>query len=355
LALPLLLYMVFLPWLSRRPSFSAARLVRAALVGTVAYAIVSGALVNFTGYRRRLAFLFGPATDTWATYPRGLGGAVELGLDALRATPHFTSWPLAVAAAIGILVVVATKRGLARQRALLPLVAAMSFTALYTLGTRRSEDRFLLPQSVLLLPYAAVAVDCASRSWPRARRGIAVAFAAAFVLALVHVASMDATLLADPRYGVERFLASLPARSRVEVYGGVIFMPRVPPNVVAVRPGIEPVSDRQAIAGVTDVVDPAMDPHPRDPDVIVLSTALSDLSRSEEPTRPTPYAKMQYANAETRAFLRALFSGSLGYERVVRAKCVLPWPLTCRRVNASTGGEAWVYERARPVTPGSLL
>ena len=45
---------------------------RGALIAAVIYGVASGALVNPSGFRRRLAFLLGPASQTWAGYPRGL-------------------------------------------------------------------------------------------------------------------------------------------------------------------------------------------------------------------------------------------------------------------------------------------
>jgi hypothetical protein len=352
LVVPVLLSMLVLP--SSRGRAAMVRFLRASLVGILVYALVSGALVNFSGFQRRLAFVFGPGSRTWAAYPTGFYGAVRLMRDALVATPHFTSWPLAALVLVGVVCVAAAPRSSSPRRSLVPFVAAISFTVAYTLIARRNEDRFLLPQSVLLLPYAAVAVDEALRTWPAARRGIVVATTVALVPAVVAVVSLDATLVTDPRYEVERFLASVSPGSRVDVYGGVIFLPRVPPALKAVRPGIESIADRQAVAGVTDLVDAAMDPRPRDPQLIVLSTELSDLSRGEEPKGPTPYAKMQYANTETRVFLRALFDGSLGYERIVRARCSLPWPLACMRERDSTGGEAWVYEKRPTVSTSGL-
>ena len=255
-----------------------------ALVATLVYGVVSGALVNPVGFRRRVAFLLGPASQTWAGYPRGMRGALQLGSDALAAIPHFTSWPIAVAAVFGMIVAVFANRGLDRARVLMPLLAAVSFTWLFSLGARRSEDRFLLPQTLFALPYAALLV---ARTWearPAARPWLGAFAAACVVPALVGVASIDGTLLADSRYEAERFLAGLPPSAHVEILGTTLFLPRLPPGLAVVRPGTEPVADRQKIPGVTELVDPAMDPRPRAPDYIVLATALS----LELVTQPPP-------------------------------------------------------------------
>src|SRR5205085_8988367 len=109
-----------------------------------------------------------------------------------------------------------------RFRAMLPLVAATSFTLVATFGTRRTEDRFLLAQSVFFFPYAALLVDRV-----RSRAALVAGAVVALAPALVAVASLDATLMRDARYEAERFLAELPAGARVEVYGGPIYLPRL--------------------------------------------------------------------------------------------------------------------------------
>jgi hypothetical protein len=189
----------------------------------------------------------------------------------------------------------------------------------------------------------------AQRAWTsfRARVLVALGGGAGFALALLGVASIDATLLADPRYAAEGFLRRLAPGTHMEVYGGPIYLPRIPEGLAAVRPGVEPVAGRQAIAGVEDLVDPAIDPRPRAPDFIVLGTELSTVAMTEPVSAPPPYGLMQYRDAKSRAFLRALHDGSLGYVRVLDASCRLPWPLECRTIHDSTGRDVWIYGRAR--------
>jgi hypothetical protein len=347
LLMPLAAALVVAPWAARRESPFRRPLVTAGLAGIALYGVVSGALVNPVGFRRRIAFLLGPASQTWAGYPRGLGGDVSLARDALRVIPHFTSWPIAIAAVVGVVVVILTSRGMGRVRALQPLLAAVSFTLLFTLGARRSEDRFLLPQTLFVLPYSAVALSRAWEALPRARAALGVLAASCLVPALIGVASLDGTLVVDSRYEAERFLAALPASARVEVLGTTLFLPRLPPALAIVRPGTEPVADRQAIPGVTELVDPEMDPRPRAPDFIVLATALSVELVTEPPPPPAqrPYGSTSYHDEISHRLFRRLFDGSLGYSRSLVARCTLPWPLECRSVHDATGREVWIYSR----------
>lgn len=349
LAIPLGIYVLAVPWLERRAPIFRRDLVRGALGSAAVYAIVSGAVFNPTGFKRRLAFLFGPASRTWEEYPRTAWGRAELAWDALRSLPHFSSWPVAALAVIGV--GLAMRPSAERARRLLPLSAAGSFTLLFNLGALRTEDRFLLPQSLLLLPYAALAFERAATATrarnPRGARGPATLLAAAGALALapavLGVASLDATLLVDPRYAAEKFLATFPAGTRIEVLGSIKFLPRLPSRLVAVRPGVEPLADRQETSGVLELVDARMDPRPRSPELIVLATELSKVTMTEPPTRPSGFGLSTYQDATTRTLLGHLADGSLGYVRVLRAACHLPWPLACRSVHGSTGGEVWIY------------
>jgi hypothetical protein len=322
----------------------ARRSLMGALVAGASYLIVSGALVNPAGFAKRVAFLLGPASRSWSPYPHGLAGAWAVARDAAVSLPRFGSWPLA-AAALGGLVIAFTARGRwDRAQLAVPVVAAVAFALVFDLGARRTEDRFLMPQAILLMPFAGLAFDGAW-TWrpPWAVLGAVVSL----LPALLGVASMDATLLADPRYAAEAYLAALPAGTRVEVYGGPIFLPRLPPQLVASRPGVEALGDRQRIDGVTEIVDAAMDLRPRAPDVVVLSTELSSESVTEPPARPLPFATIGYHDAASHRMLRGLYDGSLGYRRAGTFRCTLPWPLACRRIHDSTAAEVWIYARAQ--------
>jgi hypothetical protein len=357
LLLPLVVALVIVPWAARRESPLRRRLVASAFGVAVLYGVVSGALVNPAGFRRRVAFLLGPASQTWAQYPRGPHGVWLLAGDAVGAIPHFTSWPIALLAVLGVVVAlveapfgVSATRGVERVRVLLPLLAVISFTWLFTLGARRTEDRFLLPQTVFGLPYAALLLARAWDAWPRARRWLGVAAAACVVPALVGVVSMDATLLVDPRYEAERFLAKLPPDTHVEVLGTTTFLPRLPADLQVVRPGTEAIADRQGIPGVTELLDPAMDPRPRAPEYIVLATVLSLEAVTWPPPPPDqrPFGSTAYHDDISHRLFHDLFDGSLGYTRTLIAQCALPWPLECRFVHDATGRDVWIYARSTP-------
>jgi hypothetical protein len=307
------------------------------------FAIVSGALPNPSGFKHRLATLFGPASEDWSPYAKTLAGRLAIARDALLSVPRYASWFLAIAACAGVFLAASTRRGIDRTRALIPLLAAVSFTLVFTLSARRTEDRFLLPQSVLLFPYAGFAVE----AWLGSKRVlIALVSILAFIPPLLAVASVDATLLADSRYAAERFLSTLPAGTRIEAYGGSHFLPRIPASLVATRVGVDDPDTRSHVFGVTDVRALPSDIDARHPDYVVLGAEHSHTFKPIDAPRAR-YGTSEFADADSFRFFVALTAGALDYTRVFRGQCKLPWPLECRRIHGATGRELWIYRRAR--------
>lgn len=338
-------FLFVVPWMllhvarrAPRPSAPRAAGGRAALsalsAGVLVYLLLSGALVNPSGMRQRVAFLLGPASADWSLYPATASGYLGLTKAALLAIPQFTSWPLAALAVLGVGLAITSRP----RPAWVPALAALSFTLAFTLGARRTEDRFLLPLAVLLLPYAALPLDALLR------RGVGRVLAVlAFVPAFVGVAEVDGSFLRDARFAVEELLASLPPGTVVEVYGGPKFLPRVPPIVHGARVGTDPLEARALIPGLAEIVDPAMDVESRRPRYVVLSTEMSNEGR-RVPQAPR-FGVHAYQDEASARFFAALLDGTVPYRMVLRARCSLPWGLTCRRIHDSIGGEVWVYER----------
>jgi len=325
----------------------------AVAASALVFAIVSGALPNPSGFTRRIATLFGPASEDWSPYPKTLDGRIAIARDALLSVPRYASWLLAVAACAGVFLAATTRRGLERVRALLPLLAAVSFTLVFTLGARRTEDRFLLPQSVLLFPYAGFALEASlgSKRW-----WIAAACILAFTPPLLATLSLDATLLTDSRYAAERFLSTLPPGTRVEAYGGSHFLPRIPPSLVATRVGIDDPDSRSHVFGVADISANPNQIDLRAPAYVILGAEHSHAFDPIDAPR-SRYGTSEFSDADSFHFFVALTSGKLDYTRVFRGECRLPWPLACREIHGSTAHELWIYRRNRsasgPLSPAS--
>ena len=345
LLIPIPVALALVPkWAENKPIFRRNAIAAVALAAAV-FAFASGMITNPTGFHKRLDYLFGPASKPWAEVPPGPYGSLLLVRDAIFATTKFTSWPIAVAAALGLVLAVARNRGVVRARVLMPALAALSFWIFFNMGARRTEDRFLLPASLFVLPYASVLFDVAAEKWNAFGAPMLAALSLAFAPAIYGVVVMDASMLEDPRYVAEDWLAALPAGTHVEVYGSAQYLPRLPPDLVYARPGIEPLGDRRLIPNVTEILDPELDPSKRNPNVIVLATELSTEGMTSEISGPPPPSWMSYRDPKSHDFFRGLRDGSLGYDRTFVATCTLPWSARCREIHHSTGGEVWIYER----------
>jgi hypothetical protein len=183
-------------------------------------------------------------------------------------------------------------------------------------------------------------------------RLLAIVAAASLVPALLAVASLDATLVVDSRYDAERFLAALPAGTRVEVYGGPPFLPRLPQSLVVTRVGTDDPNARTHLPDLVELEDRPANVVYRRPDYVLLST---EFSRREAGTVVrAQWGVSAYADEDATRFFADLIDGRLGYERVAAPSCSLPWPLACRRIHGSTGEPVWIYRR-RDVAPASAV
>jgi hypothetical protein len=300
------------------------------------YVIVSGALVNPTGWLARVRFILGPASRDWVEFEPTFAGRMALMRDIFFRVPELTSWPSALLSALGIGVCVLDAK---RRTQLLPAAAALSFTATFNVLALRSEHRFLLVQAVLLAPYSALVVPAMARfsaAW-WAGHG---AFFVACLANLRSVASLDATLIFDSRYSAETFLSTLPTHSRVEIMGGPKFFPRFPEGLDLTRVGLDPLDARRAIPGVKEELGDPRAIGLRRPDYLVLSEEFATPQFF-----PTGVRRGAYMEPSTLDFFHQLDREQTSYTLAYRAKCHLPWPLTCTRLHFCTGGDIAIYKR----------
>jgi 4-amino-4-deoxy-L-arabinose transferase-like glycosyltransferase len=134
-------------------------------------ALVDGAVTNPRGFADRVRFLLGPASQDHAEYGTGWRDAVRVIGDALG---HFTWYYPLVFAPFVVAGVAVALQGARRDpsralAAMLPLLAAISFTLAFDCTARRTEHRFVLPQSLFVAVYAGLAWD-AALTWLAARR-----------------------------------------------------------------------------------------------------------------------------------------------------------------------------------------
>ncbi len=190
---------------------------RALAMGAATYGALSGALVNPLGFARRVAFLVGPASQDWTPYPATVAGFGALAVDAARCVVSFGGLVAFVFACVGI--------ARARREGWIFAASAIAFTGLVTLGARRSEERFLLPQSIVLAPYVGVAIV---RIGERVRGALVPLVCATLAWPAWEAVRVDATLIADARVATARYLRALPANATIELFGDAGALPHVP-------------------------------------------------------------------------------------------------------------------------------
>ncbi|AKV03499.1 hypothetical protein AKJ09_10162 [Labilithrix luteola] len=335
----LALWFVLDDWARKSAKTIAREAGLAAAIGAGFLALVDGAIFNPTGFRARVRFLSGSASQDFAQYAKTAAGRWLAFLDTARYFERHYPAFLAGFIALGLVVLLVqvarrNKRDLliapeARGLvgALIPLLLVLSFTLGFNLVARRVEERFTLPQMLFASIYGGYGVavlwtsDWLAKVKPLAwlvRAGLV----AALSTALYRCMTIDATLLAEPRYQTEAFLAShVQPGDVVEVHGLNTYLPRFPPQAKVVRVDHRPVDRRGPLPGVEEVRQPLTDIAKRNPRWVVASDCyvwrylerpdigfLSSGGRMLPPTQA-----LEAADQDATIFFRQLYGGQNGY------------------------------------------
>lgn len=334
-------------------------------LAAVLLAVLDGALFNPTGFRARLAFLRGPASQDFSMYSSDVVGKAAIVLDIVRQVDRHYPSVFGALILVGVLdaAFLARRRPSALVTGLSPLVFAISFTLAFNFAARRVEDRFTLPQFLFAAVYAGMAMD---RVWGmssgamRARAGAAHGRLAGLLpraaclgllgLGLWQAVRVDLTLLFEPRYAAEAFLrAKVGVGDAIEVHGLNAYLPRFPDQARVVRVGPSPPSRRGPLPGIEEVQAPFMDLEQRRPRFIVVSTCfawrfLATDTRSVGGRVYPPGQQREAVDPDATTFFRGLFSGKLGY-RVAHAAVIEPGIWAPVAIHASTNCPITTFER----------
>jgi hypothetical protein len=384
--LPGLVFLLILPL--RAPVSARAEhfraLAGAVAQGAAAYALLSGALFNPTGFVRRLALLAGPNSAGWRQYEPSIRGLATNAADLVSSESEFWwPWPVVLIGWFGVVLAPRWHRrpklASDAERSLwswLPLLSGISSTVAFTLLVGRSEHRFLLPLGFWLSAYVGLGMSVAidrCRSVLRARAGASLArwvvttlTALPIALAAFANAELWITQLYDPRRDVERFLARLQPASRVETYGLGVYLPRfgapgaLPYQVTRVSAAGSGVAS--PIPNVRDIEADYADLESRRPDVLVVPEGFANRFRVEHGqgfrnpvSAMTPFRQGRGALA----FFRAALDDRLPNYRLLDIGRFRP-PAWYDRlgghaiaIHGSTGGRVWVLQRvgSRPLEP----
>ncbi len=348
LSIPLALagWFVLDPWPRHEAKRVLGKSARAALVALSSLALLDGALVNPQGFSARVHFLLGSGSQDHALYPSSWAGYASVLSDSILSFDSFYPWPFLLLMVGGLLLHLSQPRpGNRLVAGLLPLLAALTLTLAFNCLARRTEHRFLLPQTLLLGFYAGLAV-----SWLFAlnRRSALVVSGPLGVWALFQCLAVDANLLNDPRYDAESWLrAHVRPGEVIEVYGNQVYWPRLPARARVVRVDDTAVERRSALLDVTEVQAPYQDVSQRRPRWIVVSEVFTSRYRSQR----TKWLEGYYRDSAARDYFHQLERGQAGYRvaHVSRFESRL-WPRV--QIHASTGNDILIFEREVNGKPG---
>jgi hypothetical protein len=342
-------WLAFDPWARKNGPAVGKHAAVAAGMGAALLLVVDCVVFNPSGFRERLRFLTGPASQDFAHYSNDWAGRALAAKDALF-TNFDQHYPLVLAPFVcaGLLVAARAKDPARRAAGLVPLLAALSFTLLFNCTARRTEHRFLLPQMFCWSTYAGLALDAlVERLRPRQLAWATVG--GVLAPGAFYVATVDANLVLDPRYDAERWMEEhVRAGDLIETHGLNVYLPRFPSRARVIRVG--PEKGKNPMPGIEEVADRFGNAPARGAKYIVVSEGwawryLFDPSTWSKTGRVVPKTQIVTAADEDGAsFFQGLRRGERGYHEVHASRWTSElWPRL--DIHASTAREIWIFER----------
>lgn len=350
----LMVWLALDPWARRNAVAILAQLLKWGALSLVLLLLIDGAITNPSGFLRRLAFLSGPASQDHGYYSRDVAGYAQLLRDAWSHIDRFYPAPLAL---LGLAGIAGWLAGFRRESSvwiagLVPLMAAVSFTIAFNFVALREENRFLLPQSVFMAVYAALATD-----WLISSRWRVIAWTSRIgsvligAIALMRCIAIDAALIDDPRYAAERWLPDhVRPGDRIETYGPNSYLPRFAGIAGVTRIDDKPVDARSPLPGVVEIAKPYEDVESRSPRFIIVSAVwatryLSDPDGAKTSGHISSEEQQRlFGKLKARDYFRDLHAGKLRY-RLSCDAVYRPDVLQVIHVHESIGETIRIFER----------
>jgi hypothetical protein len=358
-------YAVFLfavpVWFAVRATVSAAArqsvvrdakwLVVAGVLTLVLLLVLDGAFVNPRGFLARIHFLLGPASQDHAYYTQDAQGRLRLLMDVLWVRPsnYYPMWVWALFPTGIVLACWHRKSDVAVPAALatrlLPLLALLSFSVAFNMTARRTEHRFLLPQSALAAVYMGIALEQLTRVSKLGSLAAVVTVLAAWRGSI----GVGLVLLGDPRNKAEAWLRTHAATATIETYGNNVYLPRMPAGARVARVGEDSPGKRSVVPGFVEVQASPAEVEARKPAVLVVSEGWSGPIAWAGAASTGGYQTSRWllndrGDGATRQFLQALREGSTRYRLALRAEYksgLFPTP----NIHASTAMPMLIYQR----------
>jgi hypothetical protein len=179
------------------------RLAAAGSAAGITFALSHNLLLNASGFITHVETITGHASRGYRAFEPTLAGRLELLGATLRSIPLSWAWPMTIICAAGVVVALVTPAR--RRMAVWLLVPVVSYYLGFINVALYNYDRFLLPVFVVLAVFGGCALD---RFTPRSSRRVwqRAAVAAIFGYTFLYSLSVDALMLRDSRYTIERWL-----------------------------------------------------------------------------------------------------------------------------------------------------
>jgi len=200
------------------------RLLVAAAAAIVLFALLYNLPLNAAGFVEHVRTLVGASGDYRAYEPTAAGRWALFGVT-MRLLGRSWGWPMFLVAAIGVAIALASRTH--RRMAICLLLPVASYYLTFINVVLYTYDRFLLPVFLILALFCGHALDRFTRA-PAGRGWRAIAVAGLLSYTLMYAATVDAMMLTDTRYVVERWLREhVDDESRVASTSIVTYMPRL--------------------------------------------------------------------------------------------------------------------------------
>jgi hypothetical protein len=356
LAVPIALaaWLVFEPQARRAWKVVLSSLARAALLATSLFLVFDAVVLNPSGFRARIQFLTGPASQDFAQFSGDVTGRIRTVKHAVDHYLSVTPTLLIGFVALGLLL-----HGLRLGKdkpgrvvaGFIPLLAAVSFTLTFNCVARRVEHRFVMPQMLLLAVYGGIGMDWLLAVRVAALRALAQAAVAVGLGQEAFVAlAVDNVLINDPRYGAERWARDhIHDGDTIETYGLNVYLPRFPSGARVARVGPEPPTRRNPMLGFEEVQDRFDDIEHRKPKFIVLPQAwawryLDDPLGMWDGIITPPTQMHTRTDPDGTSFFRSLMQGRRGY-KLVHTSEFEAGAFPRIDIHGCTARPIWIFER----------
>ncbi len=341
------------PWACTRRKELVLTAIKLLLLSVVLLVLVDCVPFNPSGFRARIHFLVGTASQDYVHYTNDWTGRFRVLQDIVANSPRYYSVPALSLAVLGtVLGLSKIKDRDVRLAALIPLLCAVSYTVFFNCVARRTDHRFVLPQMILLAAYGGMALDLLTaqrvkwRLWASWIVTVCIGGAAVF-----SCASVTAALLLDPRYDAEAWLREH-ARpgDLIETHSLNVYLLRFPEDARVIRVGPDPMQKRNPMPGIAEVEDEYGHAEARNPRFIVVSEGwvwryLLDPKMQLEPGRVLPPTQIKTgSDLDGTTFFPALLEDHRGFHRVHASRWTSHF-FPRLDFHASTSREIWIFER----------